>query len=350
MPAGLRIGIDLGGTKIEGIVIDELGREAHWLRVPSPRDDYDATMRTIADWSRRSQTRASVPTRRSASACRARSRRRGPDQERQLHVAEWPCAADDLERVLDRPVRIANDADCFALSEATDGAARRRETVFGVIVGTGTGGGVVVNRQLLQRAERDCRGVGPQHAALAARRRVARARLLLRPHRLHRDVPVGAGPRARLRERRRRRPAGSRREICRLRGRAATRGRRGARALRHRIARGLASVINLLDPARDRPWRRHVQRSRLYEEVPRLWSEFVFSDRVDTRLVPPCMAIPAAFAARRGCGSDYRRPDGPDEREDDDDRQEATPLFEVVTCRSKRTTWPGTIVSVQFAI
>ena len=77
MPAGLRIGIDLGGTKTEGIVLDELGREAHWLRVQSPRHDYDATLRTIADLvAALPRTRTSVRTRPSASARPARSRRR----------------------------------------------------------------------------------------------------------------------------------------------------------------------------------------------------------------------------------------------------------------------------------
>ena len=78
MPAGLRIGIDLGGTKTEGIVIDEQGREAHWLRVQSPRHDYDATLRTIADLVARARREhvTSVPTRPSASARPARSRRR----------------------------------------------------------------------------------------------------------------------------------------------------------------------------------------------------------------------------------------------------------------------------------
>ena len=83
----------------------------------------------------------------------------------------------DLERVLGREVRITNDANCFALSEASDGAGRGSDVVFGVILGTGVGAGIVVHGRCARRAERHRRRVGPQSAALAARRRASR-----RPH------------------------------------------------------------------------------------------------------------------------------------------------------------------------
>ena len=125
MPAGLRIGIDLGGTKTEGIVLDELGREAHWLRVPSPRHDYDATLRTIADLvaALAQSTRVSPYAPVGIGTPGAISPATGVIKNANSTWLNGRPLLRDLERVLDRPVRIANDADCFALSEATDGAA-----------------------------------------------------------------------------------------------------------------------------------------------------------------------------------------------------------------------------------
>ncbi len=109
--------------------------------------------------------------------------------------------AEDLSRLLDRPVRFANDANCFALSEATDGAAAGARVVFGVIIGTGTGGGVVIDRQVLVGANAIGGEWGHNPLSGRPRHRVARPGLLLRPKRLHRDVSVGAGAGARLSQR-----------------------------------------------------------------------------------------------------------------------------------------------------
>ena len=123
-----------------------------------------------------------------------------PREERELHVADRPSAARDLEAALARPVRLANDANCFALSEAIDGAAAGAEMVFGVIVGTGTRRRRCRRRPRLAGAERHRRRMGTQPASLAGRRGAARAAVLLRQARMHRDVPQraghGAGPRS----------------------------------------------------------------------------------------------------------------------------------------------------------
>ena len=113
-----------------------------------------------------------------------------------------PLAA-DLAARLGREVRCANDANCFALSEAVDGAAAGARVVFGVIVGTGTGGGVVVDRRVLTGANAIAGEWGhnplPWPRSGSDRRRVAGPALLLRPDRVHRDVPLGTRSRARLR-------------------------------------------------------------------------------------------------------------------------------------------------------
>ncbi len=305
MPAGLRIGIDLGGTKTEGIVLDELGREAHWLRVQSPRHDYDATLRTIADLvaALAANTHVSPHAPVGIGTPGAISPATGLIKNANSTWLNGRPLLTDLERVLERPVRIANDADCFALSEATDGAGAGAETVFGVIVGTGTGGAVVVNRRLCSGPNaiagewghnmlpwpRDGEWPGPPCYC----GRTACIETFLSGPGLERDYATATATSASTT------PASgtgagsgdggalTALEICRLAEQGDAQADAALARYEHRMARGLASVINILDP--------HVivlgggmsNIKRLYENVPRLWNEFVFSDRVDTRLVPP---------------------------------------------------------------
>jgi len=138
------IGIDLGGTKIEGLLIDE-GVERRRVRVPTPRNDYDATVRAIASLVRGMDGLArgfatvgvGIPGSIEPSTARVKNAN-----------STWLLGrplGHDLEQALERPVAIANDANCFALSEATDGAGAGAAVVFGVILGTGVGGGLVVH-------------------------------------------------------------------------------------------------------------------------------------------------------------------------------------------------------------
>ena len=144
----IRIGIDLGGTKIEGIALGAGGEELGRLRIATPRGDYAATLQaigSIVESLERDGGRGSVglgipgtPSPLTGLVKNANS----------TWLIGRPLAY-DLERMLNRPVRLANDANCFALSEATDGAAAGAPVVFGVILGTGCGGGVVVNGAVL---------------------------------------------------------------------------------------------------------------------------------------------------------------------------------------------------------
>ena len=122
--ATMRIGIDLGGTKIEGIVLDDGGKERARVRMDTPQGSYEATVEGVAAVVREleSQGRRALPRRRRPS--RRDLARHRPDQERQLHAAQRPSARSDLKRILERDeVRLSNDANCFAVSEAADGAA-----------------------------------------------------------------------------------------------------------------------------------------------------------------------------------------------------------------------------------
>ncbi|MFP4270408.1 MAG: ROK family protein, partial [Alphaproteobacteria bacterium] len=146
------IGIDLGGTKIEIAALDPDGATRWRRRVATPRGDYDAVIRTLVALVDAAETelgaRASVGIGHPGSLSPRTGRVRNAN-------ATWlndRAFGRDVEAALDRPVACANDADCLALSEATDGAGAGAAVVFAVIVGTGTGGGLVVDGRLVRGA------------------------------------------------------------------------------------------------------------------------------------------------------------------------------------------------------
>ncbi len=146
----MRIGIDLGGSKIEGVALDEAGAVAAALRVPTPQQDYDATLGAVAHVVAVLEAEIGASARVGVGAPGSLSRRADDAGNRlwQGANATWINARAlpaDLSARLGRDVRVANDANCFAVSEAADGAAAGAHVVFGVIVGTGCGGGIVVD-------------------------------------------------------------------------------------------------------------------------------------------------------------------------------------------------------------
>jgi fructokinase len=140
----MRIGIDLGGTKIEALAIDNQGVELARYRIDTPRDDYDATVAAMAGLVRRlEETTGSIGTV-GAGIPGSISRITGLVKNANSTWLNGRPLDRDLVAALGREVRIANDANCFAVSEATDGAAAGKDVVFGVILGTGCGGGVAI--------------------------------------------------------------------------------------------------------------------------------------------------------------------------------------------------------------
>jgi fructokinase len=253
----LRIGIDLGGTKIEAVALDAQGCEVFRKRVATPRGDYAATIAAVAGLVREAgegRVGVGIPG--------ALSKATGLVKNANSTWLIGKPLQQDLEKALGREVRLANDANCFALSEAVDGAGQGAEVVFGVILGTGVGGGIVVRGQVL---------TGPN--AIAGEWG-------------HNPLPLPQGPDLPLRD------CYCGRKGCietYLSGPALERdgGERALGRYAERLARSLAGVINLLDPEVIVLGGGVSKVARLYEEVPRLWSPYVFSDRVDTRLAPP---------------------------------------------------------------
>ena len=240
----MRIGIDVGGTKIEGIALDAAGREAGRQRVATPRDDYDGTLNAVAsvvESLERDGERGSV----GLGIPGAPSPLTGLIKNANSTWLIGRPLAHDLERLLDRPVRLANDANCFALSEATDGAAAGAPVVFGVILGTGCGGGVVVHGNVLTGpnalagewghnplpAPRDDERPGPQ--CYCGKRGCLE--VFLSGPALARDYAEAGGTAL---------------DAAQIAARAATEPHADAVMARYeeRLARALTTVINLLDP------------------------------------------------------------------------------------------------------
>jgi fructokinase len=287
----VRIGIDLGGTKIEGIAIDDEGGVRLRRRVLSPRDSYASTLSAVVDLVRDIEREVGARGTVGVGMPGAISSATGLVKNANSTWLIGRPLADDLPRLLDRPVRFANDANCFALSEAIDGAAAGADVVFGVIIGTGTGGGVVVNRRVVEGANaiagewghnplpapRDCEWPGPPCYC----GRTGCIETFLSGPALVRDYGEEL--------RRRAVPDPYERKTARDIATDAHAGDPVALAAlaryEERMARALGSVINLLDP--------HVivlggglsNIDRLYDSVPKLWSPYVFSDTVSTRLL-----------------------------------------------------------------
>ena len=185
--SGMRIGIDLGGTKIEGIALADDGTERLRRRILRRAATTTRRRRRSSDFVRAIEQEVGVRGSVGVGIPGAVSPATRLIKNANSTWLNGRPLAEDLARLLDRPVRLANDANCFALSEATDGAAAGADVVFGVIVGTGTGGGIVVARPGVDRRERDRRRVGAQPAALRrAGDESSRPDVLLRSARLHR--------------------------------------------------------------------------------------------------------------------------------------------------------------------
>src|SRR5215831_15673967 len=148
----LRIGIDLGGTKIEAIALNASGSVVARRRVATPQGNYELTIRAIVDLVCSIEKELGARGTVGVGMPGAISPSTGLIKNANSTVLNGRPLDKDLASALDREVRFANDANCFALSEAVDGAAAGAEIVFGVIIGTGTGGGVVLNRRVLEGA------------------------------------------------------------------------------------------------------------------------------------------------------------------------------------------------------
>jgi fructokinase len=288
----MRIGIDVGGTKIEGIVLDPQGVEIARVRVPTPHDAYDSFLKAVADLVGALEARAGARCSVGVGTPGFLSPETGLILNSNLASLNGRPIDHDLSRAVARPVRVDNDANCFVLSEATDGAgarggrpalAGRIDVVFGATLGTGVGGGIVIDGRVLNGAN----GAAAEwsHTTLpflASEERSPYVCFCGHPGCIESFVS-GRGL------------AGTYRalaghevdapEVGRLAAAGDATAARAFEVYESQLARALAGVINLLDP--------HVivlgggvsNNPRIFANVPRLWERYTAAKDLRTRLV-----------------------------------------------------------------
>ena len=288
----VRFGIDLGGTKIEIMALEVernhdviVSSKAVWQkRVSTPKHDYQATLNAIVNLIQEAEQKLQCNGTVGIGIPGAISVKTGKIKNAN---STWLIGQDlqgDLQKRLNQPVALANDANCFTLSEATDGAAQNAEVVFGVIIGTGCGGGIVVHGNILSGINAISGEWG--HNPL--------------PWQTQEDKPMacycglegcletflsGSGFQMHYQD-----VSGqelSAEEIVALAEQGDEQANQHLQNYIVWLAKGLASVINVIDPDVIVLGGGMSNIQQLYTEVPKIWQQWIFSDQVDTKLVPP---------------------------------------------------------------
>ena len=283
----MRIGIDLGGTKIEGIALNNDGNELFRKRIDAPQGNYQNTLNAIVNLVLDIETKTNLKSSVGIGIPGTISPQTGlVKNANSTWLIGMPLQA-DIETLLNRVIRIENDANCFVVSEATDGTAKDAQIAFGVIIGTGTGGGIYVHGQSLIGANAIAGEWGhnslpwpnpdelPGRECYCGKSGCIETWLsgpgFVNDHHLVNNL---VSP-------------NTAREIVLQ----AEQGNEYAQASLHRyidrLAKSLASIINVLDPDVIVLGGGMSNIKQLYTEVPKIWGEYIYSDHVITQLVPP---------------------------------------------------------------
>ncbi len=281
----MRIGVDLGGSKIEVALLDEDGSVRFRHRITAPQGDYAATVAAVAGLVKQADSQAGGGATVGIGIPGTISPATGLVKNANSTWLNGQPLDRDIEAALGRPVRVANDANCFALSEAVDGAAAGAHAVFGVILGTGVGGGVIIGGRVLTGANAIAGEWGhnplpwpepgelPGPACWCGRRGCIETWVsgpaLARIHMEETGQFLAAED---IADRAAEGDAGAAESMARF---------------ETRLARALAHMVNILDPDIIVLGGGLSNIARLYENLPRLWEEWIFSDRVVTRIMPP---------------------------------------------------------------
>ena len=285
-----RMGIDLGGSKIEIIALDVQGNTLFRRRIPTPQSDYMATVMAIAGLVESAEHALQQHGSVGIGIPGAESLDTGLIKNANSTCLIGKPLRRDLQTLLQREVRISNDANCFVLSEATDGAAAGASVVFGVILGTGVGGALCIHGQVLEGANRIAGEWGHNPLPSPAENDVP-----LRPCYCGRQGCIEtylSGPaveqeHALINGGDRHAPLLSLQKISANATLGDPACERTLAIYSERLARALGSVINVVDPEVIVLGGGVSQIPQLYEQAPRLWARYIFSDSVRTRLVPP---------------------------------------------------------------
>ncbi len=278
-----RIGIDLGGTKTEILVLNNDGSEYLRKRVNSPQGSYAKTLKMLTDLVISTEQALGLSATVGIGTPGAISQQHGRlKNSNSTWLNDQPLCA-DLEHALQRPIRILNDANCFALSEATDGAGKEANTVFGVIIGTGTGAGVVINQQILEGANRIAGEWGhnplpwPDATETLGRKCYCGKQncietYLSGPGMQHDHLSQNNESLTPI-------------EIVQRANNGHSTSMQTLQRYEKRLAKSLAHVINLLDPEVIVLGGGLSNIESLYTNVPKLWTDYIFSYEGNTKLV-----------------------------------------------------------------
>jgi fructokinase len=280
----IRLGIDLGGTKIEILMLDHGGKELLRNRVPTPKQ-YEDIIGTISALVMSAEQGLSQKC--SVGICTPGSLSPATGLLRNSNTTcmNGQPFKKDLENSLDKEIQMANDANCFALSEAIDGAAKGANSVFGVIVGTGTGGGLVVNKKVLMGANAIAGEWGHNPLPWPENGELELTKCWCGQQGCIETFLSGPGlskefERATNKKR-------SAEEINHLSLQGDKHAEKTLLRYEKRMAKSLAHVINMFDPEVIVLGGGVSKISRLYKNIPELWKQWIFSDSVITKLVPP---------------------------------------------------------------
>ena len=281
----MRIGIDLGGTKIEAVCLKADGNEISRQRVASPRGDYAATIQAIIDLilnveNSTGQTGSigiGIPGTISPIT-------RLVKNANSTWLIGRPLGK-DLSTALGRPVRLANDANCFALSESTDGAAKGAASVFGVILGTGVGGGIVINGEIITGLNSIAGEWDHNPLPWMTESEAPGSHCYCGKAGCIETFINGAGLVSIFSEKTYRTATLTAKEIANLADNDHVIALNVLEDYAERLARALASLINIFDPEVIVLGGGLSNIERLYEWIPSLWQNWVFSDGVTTKLV-----------------------------------------------------------------
>lgn len=278
----MRLGIDLGGTKIEIIALGDGGKTLARERVPTPAGDYDGTIRAIGDLVKGVEAKLGQRGTVGIATPGALSTKTGLLKNSNSTALNGKPVDRDIAAHLGRAVRIENDANCFALSEAVDGAAAGATTVFGVILGTGVGGGLVIDRKVVTGRNRIGGEWGHNPLPWPQPDELPGHRCYCGKHGCIETFLCGAGlARAYAAQAKTPLPA---HEIAAAAADGDDMARAALRAYQDRLARGLASVINIVDPDVIVLGGGLSNIEALYGGLSELIARYAFSDAIDTRI------------------------------------------------------------------
>ncbi|MBU0656998.1 MAG: ROK family protein [Gammaproteobacteria bacterium] len=281
----MHIGVDLGGTKIEILLLDAQGREIFRKRLPTPQGQYAAILQTIRQLVDEAEQHARQTCTVGIGTPGAISPASGLMKNANSVVLNGKPLHNDLEKLLQRRIRIENDANCFALSEATDGAAAGAAVVFGVIVGTGTGAGIVVHGKALTGANAIGGEWGHNPLPWPEAGELPGKPCYCGKHGCIETWLSGPGFAAEYHALTGHSLAAA--AIVQLAAQGDALAEQLVQAYEERMAKSLAHVINILDPDVIVLGGGMSNIGRLYANVPQRWGHYVFSDHVSTRLLAP---------------------------------------------------------------